>query len=207
MVYTGFARFDNLNYESNIRNNFILIAPTWRNWIEKQSDFDEFIKHYYEIIKDNTFVSYLKENNIQLKIVLHKNMKKFKIESVGLDNIVTINHNDEVDIQELINKTDLLVTDFSSIFFDIAYRKRPIIYYQFDTEKYRKKQLAKGYFSYKDDGFGDIYDNVESVKNKIRYYIDNNFVVEEIYSKKMDSFFERKDKDNCKRILEEIEKI
>ena len=207
VVYTGFARFDNLNYESNIRNNFILIAPTWRNWIEKQSDFDEFIKHYYEIIKDNTFVSYLKENNIQLKIVLHKNMKKFKIESVGLDNIVTINHNDEVDIQELINKTDLLVTDFSSIFFDIAYRKRPIIYYQFDTEKYRKKQLAKGYFSYKDDGFGDIYDNVESVKNKIRYYIDNNFVVEEIYSKKMDSFFERKDKDNCKRILEEIEKI
>ena len=212
-VYTGFARFDNLKVSeinSNICNKkLILIAPTWRKWLQKQSEFNIFMKNYYNLVSDKTLINCLEKNNIELKIVLHKNMKKFKINN-NIENLsknITINHNEEVDIQNLLNKTDLLITDYSSIFFDIAYRKKPIIYYQFDTKKYRKNQLQEAYFSYKENGFGEVFGDYNMVIKKIEYYIENNFKIEDLYSNRMESFFERRDKNNCKRILEEIERI
>ena len=166
------------------------------------------MKDYYDLINNEELIEDIEKNNIQIKVVLHKNMKKFKIKDIeNLSKNITINHNEEVDIQELLNKADLLITDFSSIFFDMAYRKRPIIYYQFDLDKYRKNQLPEGYFSYEKDGFGDVLKDLNSIKLKIKYYINNNFEIEDVYLNRMDTFFERRDKNNCKRILEEIEKI
>ena len=206
VIYTGLARFDNLNLNNNI-NKFILVYPTWRNYINNQNDFDYFMENYYNLLNDKTLINVLERNNIKLKLVLHKNMKKYDINYKTLSDNITINHNEDVNIQDLINRTDLLITDFSSLYFDIAYRKRPIIYYQFDYDKYRKNQLEEGYFSYEKDGFGDVFENSDLIVTKIKYYIDNNFKIEDKYSKRMDSFFERKDKNNCKRILEEIEKL
>ena len=206
VVYTGLARFDNLDLSKKI-NNFILIYPTWRKYINNQKDFDNFMNNYYDILNNNDLINIIEKNNITIKLVLHKNMKKFNINYNSLSNNITINHNEDVDIQDLLNKTDLLITDFSSISFDIAYRQRPIIYYQFDTDDYRKNQLKEGYFSYNKNGFGDVLNSSSLVINKIMYYINNNFKVEDKYIKIMNLFFERKDKDNSKRIVEEIEKI
>ena len=206
VVYTGFSRFDNLDLSNKI-NKFILIYPTWRNYINNQKDFDSFMDNYYKILNNKELISYIEKNNIILQLVFHKNMKKFNTNKNIISKNILVNHNSEVDIQNLINKTDLLVTDFSSISMDIAYRKRPIIYYQFDKKEYRKNQLKEGYFSYEKDGFGDIFEDSDLVVNKIIYYIDNNFKVEDSYLKRMNAFFERKDKNNCRRILEEIEKI
>lgn len=205
--YTGFARFDNLDLDNKNNNNFILIAPTWRNYISKQKEFEKLMNNYYEVLNDEDLINLIEKKNITLQVVLHKNMKKFKINYNPKSHNIKINHNEEVDIQNIINKTDLLITDFSSIYFDIAYRKRGVIYYQFDYEKYRQNQLQEGYFSYLEDGFGDVLNNSNEVINKIKYYINNDFKIEDKYEKRMDSFFERKDKDNSKRILEEIERI
>ena len=205
VVYTGLARFDNLDLNKKI-DKFILIYPTWRNYINNQNDFDSFMSNYYKILNNNRLINYIEKNNITLQLVFHKNMKKFNIKN-NFNKNIKMNHNSEVDIQDLINKADLLITDFSSIYFDIAYREKPIIYYQFDTNEYRKNQLEEGYFSYEKDGFGDIFESSDLVVNKIIHYINNNFEVENLYLKRMNTFFERKDKENCKRILEEIEKI
>src|SRR5699024_12881416 len=40
------------------------------------------------------------------------------------------------DICELYLVCDLLITDFSSVFFDYANLKRPILFYTYDLEKY-----------------------------------------------------------------------
>ena len=207
VAYTGLARFDNLDLEPKAKNNLILVAPTWRNWIKTQKDFNEFINNYYELLKDECLNAYLKDNKIILQFVLHKNMKRYKLDSKLANENIIIKHNYDVDIQDLINKADMLITDYSSIFMDFAYRKRPIIYYQFDKKLFRQRHLPKGYFSYKDDGFGEILEDKNSVINKLKHYVENDFAVEEKYSQRMDDFFERKDKNNCKRILEEIEKI
>ena len=52
------------------------------------------------------------------------------------------------DVQKLLMKAALLVTDYSSVSMDFAYMNKPIIYYQFDSSKYRENQLQEGYFKY-----------------------------------------------------------
>src|SRR5699024_12553815 len=41
------------------------------------------------------------------------------------------------DIQELLLLTDILITDYSSVMFDFANTKRPMLFYTYDLESYR----------------------------------------------------------------------
>lgn len=49
-----------------------------------------------------------------------------------------------VDINELYLISDLLITDYSSVFFDYANLKRPIIFYMYDIERYR--DVLRGFY-------------------------------------------------------------
>ena len=61
-------------------------------------------------------------------------------------------------LHPLFAKTALLVTDYSSVAFEIAYIEKPVIYYQFDAEQfYGGGHLGfAGYFDFARDGFGPI---------------------------------------------------
>ena len=207
LVYSGLARYDGLDYENKIKRDTILVCPTWRKWINTQSEFENLIQRYIDVLNDDEIIKNAKEKKIKIQIVLHKNMSKFKLEKFRNCDYIKINHNNEVEIQKLINKASLFITDHSSMFFDLAYIKTPMIFYKFDSNEYRKNQLQEGYFSYEKDGFGDVIDNKEDMIKKINYYLNNNFKIESKYEKRMDNFFERKDKNNCKRILDKIEEI
>ena len=207
VVYTGLARFDNLNIQKGQKNVEFLICPTWRSWIRNKSDFKNFFENYLKILNNTKFIELIEKNNIIVNVVIHKKLKKFKTKvDIKCKNII-LNNNEDINIQDLINNADLMITDYSSISCDMAYRLKPIIYYQFDKNDFRKKHLVEGFFSYDLDGFGDVENSADRIIEKLKYYIDNSFEVEEKYYRKMINFFEIKDKNNCKRILEEIEKI
>ncbi len=44
-----------------------------------------------------------------------------------------------LDLYEVVNAADLLITDYSSIYFDYLLLDRPIIFTPLDLEEYRKK--------------------------------------------------------------------
>src|SRR5699024_6582047 len=46
---------------------------------------------------------------------------------------------DYQDIGELYLISDMLMTDYSSVFFDYAHLKRPILFYTYDLDKYRRQ--------------------------------------------------------------------
>ena len=48
------------------------------------------------------------------------------------------------DISELYLISDLLITDYSSVFFDYANLKRPILFYTYDLDKYR--DMLRGFY-------------------------------------------------------------
>src|SRR5690554_2234410 len=68
--------------------------------------------------------------------------------------------------QQAFREGNLLVTDYSSVAFDFAYLREPVVYAQFDSDKiYRSYTYNKGYFSYVDGGFGPVaYDYEATVK-------------------------------------------
>ena len=94
----------------------------------------------------------------------------------------------------------MLITDYSSIHFDVATLKKPIIYYQFDKDDFFSKHYERGYFDYEEDGFGEVIVEETKILEKIKEYILNNFKMEERYIKKIDETFILLDKNNSKRV-------
>lgn len=213
VVRTGIARYDCLNdYETK---NQILLMPTWRKGIvtpsyKKQNKVDiaNFIKSDYymtlnSFLNNEEIVKLLDKYNVDLIFYPHFEMqpylKCFKIKS---DRIILADK-EKYDVQTLLKESVLLITDFSSVAFDFAYMKKPIIYYQ----KVKDDMYAPGYFDYIEDGFGDIIIDEIKLINKIKKYFDNEFRMEDKYIEKVDSFFDLRDGNNCHRIYEAIIKL
>ena len=92
----------------------------------------------------------------------------------------------------------LMITDYSSVAFDFAYLKKPVLYYQFNKDYNYKK----GYYDFESMGFGKVLDNQDKLINKIEEYINQDCIMEEKYIKRVDTFFKFNDKNNSKRVYE-----
>ena len=207
--YLGFCRFDSLNkYKCN---NQILIMPTWRKWfgmdgtdVMSEEDFikSEYFIKYNELINSNEFNRLLIDEKLVAIFYPHNEMQRYlHLFKTKFENIIIANK-ENYDVQELLKESKILITDYSSIAFDFAYMKKPLIYYQFDSEEYNKKHYAKGYFDYERNGFGRVEKQYENLINCIRNIIKNNYYNE--YLNKINDFFEIYDNNNCKRHYHEI---
>lgn len=203
VIYTGFPRFDNL-YDNHINPKQLLIMPTWRNWLggnyvtDKQFMDTDYYKAWNELINSSKLIEYIEQNNIIVYFYPHQHMQKFIHLFNTTSNNIKIVDNSNKDIQELLKESQLLITDYSSVFMDFAYMNKPLIYYQFDCEEYREKQLQEGYFSYVDDGFGPVTTDMDST---IEYIINIfNHGLFQKYIDRIDSFFEIQDQNNSERI-------
>ena len=205
VIYTGFARFDNL-YNNNVDKNQILVMPTWRNWLGRITNslgeklvFEEtdFYKNWNGLLNDKKFVEYIEKNNLKVlfypHIQMQKFIEKFSIKSKNIE-ILTL----KTDIQKVLKESALMITDYSSVYMDFAYMGKPVLYFQFDYKEYREKQYKNGYYDYKRDGFGPVCDSIYELTNEFIQIKDNG--LDKKYIKRMNDFFELKDQNNCKRI-------
>lgn len=73
------------------------------------------------------------------------------------------------DISNLYIISDILVTDYSSVFFDYAILKRPIYFYMYDLEFYQE-ELRGFYIDINEDLPGNIFEEenqmLESIKEE-----------------------------------------
>ena len=96
-----------------------------------------------------------------------------------------IKHIKLMEISDTIIKSNLLITDFSSVIFDFVYQRKPIIIYIPDSEDPNiKDKYDDDYYNLINNmkngtiQFENKYNTTEQVINKIIYYIDNNFELE-----------------------------
>lgn len=209
--YTGLARFDNLHRQKT--KSQILVMPTFRRWLQTMTDQEvsesEYIAAWNKLLNDPRIGKLLEEKKLKLIFYPHYVMQKHIADfHTECPNIIIAKF-DDYDVQTLLIESKLLVTDFSSVFFDFAYMEKPSIYYQFDRERYIKEHydFTKGYFSYDANGFGDVVFDHEALMDAIERTIRNNFKMEDVYQKRLQNFFVLKDSHNCDRIYGEIEKL
>ena len=143
LIETGYPRNDYLlNYEPQksieIKNKLgiplnkkvILYAPTWRDnqyilGIGNILDIEENFFKFIEQISDDYIVILRLHYLISSKLEL----KSFK------GKIFDCSQMDDVNLLYIIS--DILITDYSSVFFDYANLHKPIIFYMYDLDEYQ----------------------------------------------------------------------
>lgn len=109
------------------------------------------------------------------------------------------------DINELYIISDMLITDYSSVFFDYANLKRPIIFHMYDLEHYRDESNGF-YFDVESELPGNITRTDDELIDEIKR-VGKNFV----YNERYDSFNKRfnylDDGRASERVVESVIKI
>lgn len=201
--YTGLCRFDKLLEYTPKRQ--ILLMPTWRKWLtEKNIGESDYLKAYAGLMSDHRLSELLERHQVKLVFYPHHEMQPYldSFISCASENII-IASKYEYDVQALLKESSMLITDYSSVFFDVAYMRKPVIYYQFDRDAFRQGHYQEGYFSY-DNGFGPVAFDTEALLEYLEGYCGNGFRMEESYAKKADEFFVYRDSKNCERVYNSI---
>lgn len=109
--------------------------------------------------------SFLKKNNIYLITKLHFAASQNNISYAGAKDVI-INLPKESDIYNFLDLSDLLITDYSSVFFDYILLKKPMLFYCFDYEYYLNKDRG---FLYDYDKMtpGEKVKSIDELKNTI----------------------------------------
>ena len=177
------------NYVNNIQNNSILVMFTYRMtkiaWNLNMSKF--YFENITRLIFNERLQSELEKNNLTLYFSLHRMVnpgyqKEYKKKLQESKNIKILPQNA---LSECLSKTNLVITDFSSILFDLMYRGKPFIIYLPDgndplvddlyTPDYINliHRMNKRQFN-----ITNICDTVEETVNKTIYYINNKFKID-----------------------------
>ena len=216
VILTGLPRYDNLYRFNEIikKEKLILIIPTWRmnirgtiNTITYESihsdtfKYTNFFKFYNNLINHQRLIYIMKIYNYTGIFCLHPSLSSQYID-FNKNQLFSIKN--KCKYQEYLIKASLLVTDYSSIFFDFAYLRKPVIYAHFDYEEYRKNHYKKGYFDYKKDGFGPISYDLQSTIDEIINEIENNCSLRKKYKKRINKFFTYFDGNNNERLYKAI---
>lgn len=206
-ILSGLSRFDLLENKNKKNARIITVMPTWRPNLLKVNDKSFlnsiFFKSLITFLSHTEIQKLAQQNNIIINLCLHPRMQaRF---SKFFDTIPNIEIMDHVNYKEIISNTDILITDVSSIAFDVAYLKKPIIYYHFDIKDiYSYSAYEPGYFNYLENGFGPVVNNSQALVSELIKIKKNNYKISKFYLRRIESFFEFDDEFNRERIIDLI---
>ena len=207
MINTGFARWDVLKDKSQ-NSHDILVMPTWRSWLEGASDreFEEsdYFRHYAALLNSQRFKDILEKYDLHANFYLHAifqaHTESFHIAS---DRIHLKSFGD-TPVNELLMQCKMLITDYSSVCWDVLYQNKPTLFYQFDLNKYNEAHGS--YIDMKTDLFGDRTETLDQLLDSLEKTIQNNFRMEPQYEKMQQEYFQFEDHEHSRHICEEIKK-
>jgi CDP-glycerol glycerophosphotransferase len=179
--------------QKNAKN--IIYAPTWRQSAKiKIFPFEDF--SVQEMSK------FLIENKIHIFIRIHPNFQdNIKNDLLTIPNIYSFPVDTYTEIMDYLNEFDLLITDYSSIYFDYLLLNRPIIFLPYDYDSYEKEvgftvpynEFTPGY---KPSTMKDFKDAIYT-----SFYGKDDFEEERIKLNKICNLFQ---KENCKTFVKKL---
>ena len=202
---TGYPRYDILlNYDVNRKtsqylkryNNkkIILYAPTFR---DGNIDYN----YFTDLNKNELNLLMIKTNSIFI-VKLHPKSNKIKFSEEQYSNLEFIN-NEILDINIILSKTDILITDYSSIYIDFLLFNKPIIFTPFDFKNYieNNRNLYYDYYEItpgkKCNSWDDTLKEIKEIFNGNDHFSLNRKNIKTMYHKYADT-------NNCSRITNRI---
>lgn len=174
---------------------FILYAPTWRdNQYHQVGQYKMDLKLDLEKLRNELGEEYI--------VILR--MHYLVAENFDLDAYqgFAYDFSKHEDIQDLYLISDLLITDYSSVFFDYANLKRPMIFFTYDIDEYRG-DIRGFYFNFEEEAPGPIVKTTEEVIEAIK-----NMSRDQDSNKRFNDFYQRfcylEDGHAAERVVKEV---
>lgn len=139
MIVSGFPRFDSLLRNEYVKlrkeenETSVLYAPTWRHYADvKLFPFEDFNKSELE--------QFCTARNIKFYIRVHPRFENNIPEKIRNLSFVKIFSGSQFpDINDYLPNFDMMITDYSSIFYDFMILDRPLFFFMYDIEEYEKE--------------------------------------------------------------------
>lgn len=174
----------------------ILYAPTWRDneYYQKGK-----YKFNLQIDLDKLY------NSLSDRYIIILRLHYLIAESIDLSSYKTFiyNFSDYEDIRDLYLVSDLLMTDYSSVFFDYANLKRPMLFYVYDIDIYRDT-LRGFYFDFEKEAPGPLVKTTDEIIQTIEHIEQNEFQPSEDIESFFDTFCYLEDGKASERVVKEI---
>ncbi len=209
---TGLPIFDELE---NRPQRIILVMPTWRQslmhqaWNEENEMMEwvpngeiresEYYHRYYSLLHNEKLLEICKEYGYKIAFKSHPLIEPFIKDIV--DNEMLEWWDSDKTYKDAFAEGSLLVTDYSSVAFEFAYLRKPVVYYQFDENTFFKTHTyRKGYFDYVGNGFGEVVNTEEKLVDTICDYIRRNCELSEYYKERIESAYLTSENNTCEQI-------
>lgn len=157
----------------------ILYAPTWRD-----DDYVESGKYNFKLQLDLEEMRKRLSDEYVVVLRMHyyiaSNMDISEFRGFAFD------ESSYDDITELYLISDILITDYSSVFFDYGNLKRPVLFFTYDLEKYR--DMLRGFYL---DIEKDVPGPLLYTSDEVIDAIENIDGINAKYKERYDEFYER----------------
>jgi len=189
-----------INNDSDIKINnnvrIITYMPTFRKEDTKKFSIKEFIKKHTEILdlleKENLIIvekSHYVEQERKMQIENEIDLKYYVIQ--------------DINAQDLLCATDILITDYSGCFFDFLLLNRPIIHYLYDYDYYKNEDRGL-YYEANDVVAGSVARTEEELVSAIRENLEEPNLFFERRKKIQSEFLEYESENTCEMIYQQI---
>ena len=212
IIAAGNPRYDDLIDDSR---NQILIAPTWRPALvgktspngktEYNPKFKDssFYMLYNQVLTNEKLLETARRRGYKIKLFFHP---KFEAQTVDFDTtdvVEALSPTEDMDYVTIMKQSNLMVTDYSSVQYDFAYMRKPVVYYHDPVLPYWRITN----FDYEKIGFGDICTSADELAEVLCSYIENDCKIKEEYKNRYESFFVQSDRHSGKRLYEAVKKL
>lgn len=212
IAVTGYPRFDVLFREKGRtlkdEGGAILYMPTWRDWLvgwKDGPDRDEYLRAMRAFLDDRGLRETLEEKRVGLYFAIHPNMLEAAGRHGYAENGPVRTVRPAENLQEYILGCNMLVTDYSSVAWDFLYQNKPVVFYQFDRDRYLEERGS--YLDLREGLFGPTCMEPVSLIRTVETLVSSGFdpgPYRETMREMREKMFRYIDAGNCGRVLQAI---
>jgi len=197
VAVTGLPRFDSLLDGSQQVERRILVVPTWRDWLFSEADIleSEYFEQWRRFLTDERLRHGLSEAGVSMTFMLHPNLRRhshlFAIEGVEVRTL------GDVDLQVLLKRSSMLITDYSSVGFDFSFLHRPVAYFMFDVKRFLRRPSHLDVFA---DLPGSVSLTADDLVDTTLETVRSDFAMPEEFVERADRFIDHRDQQSSERV-------
>lgn len=218
VALTGFPRHDSLLDRQNETERLVVIMPTWRktlvgdatqNGNDRQLNPEfmqsEFAQHWRDVLHSPLLKNLAEQYDFRVAFYPHALITPY-LPLFEVPDYIEVMTSTMVPIQEVFNRAAMMITDYSSVAFDMAVLDKPSIYYQFDEASFFNGGHAytKGYFDYRQHGFGPVVIDQQALFIALERMLANDGKPNHEILSRIAQTFPLRDGKSCERVYQAI---